>query len=91
MKIYYQCVEEGQGIYITNDDTGQYFPEQYYLWVEDEDIEYYQDLKSLEKAVENITRSKHLKSLDSCKKALESFSRKHHNCCYTLEQFSLVG
>lgn len=90
LKIYYQCVEEGQRIYITNDASGVYFPERYYLWVEDEDTtEYYQSLESLAKAVENITGSKHLTTLNSCRKALESFSRKHHNCCYTLEKFSV--
>lgn len=91
IKLYFQSEEPGMGIYTTNDDTGQYFPDQFYLWVEDEDTtEYYQDLKSLAEAVESITGSKHLTTLDSCKKALESFSRKHHNCCYTLEEFSLV-
>lgn len=90
IKLYYQSEEPGMGIYTTNDDTGQYFPQQYYLWVEDEDTEYYDNLESLIEAVERITGSKHLKSLDSCKKALESFSRKHHHCCYTLEEFSVV-
>lgn len=90
IKLYFQSEEPGMGLYTTNDDTGQYFPDQFYLWVEDEDTEYYQDLKSLAEAVESITGSKHLTTLDSCKKALESFSRKHHNCCYTIEQFSLV-
>ncbi len=78
------------GIYITNDDIGQYFPEHYYLYVEDVDTEYYQSLESLAKAVESITGSKHLTTLDACKKALESFSRKHDNCCYTFEEFVLT-
>lgn len=90
IKLYYQSEEPGMGIYITNDDTGTYFPERYYLWVEDEDTEYYQSLESLAKAVENITGSKHLTTLNSCRKALESFSRKHHQCCYTLEEFTVT-
>ncbi len=76
-------------IYVTNDDTGKYFPERFYLWVEDEDTEYYQSLESLAEAVENITKSKHLTTLDSCRKSLESFCKKHGNCCYTLEEFSI--
>ncbi len=89
LKLYYQCEEPGMCIYVTNDDTGKYFPERFYLWVEDEDTEYYQSLESLVEAVENITRSKHLTTLDSCRKALESFSKKLGNCCYTLEEFQI--
>lgn len=90
IKLYYQCIEEGQGIFTTNDSSGVYFPDRYYFWVEDEDTEYYESLESLTNAVENITGSKHLTTLSSCKKALESFSRKHHHCCYTLEEFTVI-
>ena len=31
--LYYQCKEPGMCVYKTNDDTGQFFPEKYYLWV----------------------------------------------------------
>ena len=90
IKLYYQCEESGMCIFKTNDDTGQYFPEKYYLWVEDGETEYYTTIEALANAVENITRSKNLKTLDSCKKALESYSRKNHDLCYTLEEFSVV-
>lgn len=90
IKLYYQCEESGMCIFKTNDDTGRYFPEKYYLWVEDGETEYYTTIEALENAVENITRSKNLKTLDSCKKALESYSRKNHDLCYTLEEFSVV-
>lgn len=87
IKLYYQCEESGMCIYKTNDDTGKYFPEKYYLWVEDNETEYYQDLSEVINAVEDITGSKNLKTLDSCIKALESYSRKHSDLCYTLEEF----
>lgn len=90
IKLYYQCEESGMCIFKTNDDTGQYFPEKYYLWVEDRETEYYTTIEALANEVENITRSKNLKTLDSCKKALESYSRKNHDLCYTLEEFSVV-
>ena len=77
-------------IYKTNDDTGEYFPERYYLWVEDNETQYHESLEELIKDVENITGSKNLKTLDSCKKALESYSRKNNDLCYTLEEFSVV-
>ena len=90
VKLYYQCEEAGMGIYQTNDDTGQYFPEKYYLWVEDGETMYHNTLDDLIKDVEETTGSKNLKTLDSCKKALETYSRKHHDLCYTLEEFSMV-
>lgn len=90
IKLYYQTEEPGMCIYITNDDTGEYFPDRFYFWVEDEDSEYYPSLEDLAKAVEGLTGSKHLTTLDSCGKALESFSKKHHNCCYTLEEFKIL-
>ena len=67
IKLYYQCEESGMCIYKTNDDTGRYFPEKYYLWVEDGETEYYTTIE-----------------------ALESYSRKNHDLCYTLEEFSVV-
>lgn len=91
VKLYFQCEESGMGIYQTNDDTGEYFPEKYYLWVEDSETQYHETLEGLINDVENITGSKNLKTLDSCKKALESYSRKNHDLCYTLEEFSVVN
>lgn len=90
VKLYFQCEESGMGIYQTNDDTGEYFPEKYYLWVENEDTEYYTSLKALATDVEKITGSQNLKSLDSCKKALETHSRNHSDLCYTLAEFEVV-
>ena len=91
IKLYYQSEESGMGIYITNDDTGQYFPERFYLWVENEETEYYDNLENLILDIEKITGSKNLKTLDSCRKALNSYSRKNSDLCYTLEEFSFVA
>ena len=88
--LYFQCEASGMGVYQTNDDTGQYFPEKYYLWVEDGTTEYYTNLEALIKEVESITGSKNLKTLASCKKALETYSRNHSDLCYTLEEFDLL-
>ncbi|MDE6083856.1 MAG: hypothetical protein K2G11_05160 [Muribaculaceae bacterium] len=79
------------GIYITNDDTGQYFPEKYYLWIENRETDYYDNLESLIQDVERITGSKNLKTLDSCRKALETYSRNNSELCYTLEEFNVVN
>ena len=90
IKLYFQCEESGNCVYETNDATGDYFPERYCFWVEDEDTEYYSTLEDLIIAVEGITGSKHLRTLDSCKKAMETYSRRYHDCCYTLEEFKVV-
>lgn len=90
VRLYFQCEESGMGIYQTNDDTGQYFPEKYYLWVEDGTTEYYTTLESMAKEVENITGSKNLKTLNSCRKSLKSYSRSHSDLSYTLEEFEVV-
>ena len=90
IKIYFQCEESGMCIYKTNDDTGQYFPEQFYLWVEDETTEYCNDLESLIREVQKITGSKNLKTLDSCEKALKTYSQKNHDLGYSIEEFSVV-
>ena len=88
--LYYQCEESGEGIYKTNDNTGQYFPEKYYLWVEDESTEYYNSLEGLIRDVEKMTGSKNLKTFDACEKALKTYSRKNHDLGYSIEEFSIV-
>ena len=90
LKIYYQTEEPGMEIYQTNDATGQYFPEEFYLDVEDFGPSYIDDLNQLCKQVEDITGSKHLATFDSCLKALETYSRRHHNFYYSLNRFEVV-
>lgn len=88
--LYYQCEEGGMCIYKTNDDTAEHFPEKYYLWVENRDTMYHETLEDLIEDVEEITGSKNMKTLDSCRKALETYSRKHSDLCYTLEEFTII-
>ena len=90
IKLYYQSEEPGMGIYITNDPAGEYFPDRYYLWVEDEDTDYYPTVESLAKAVEEITGSRHLTTFDACKKALAYYASRHHDLCYTIEEFKVI-
>lgn len=90
MKLYFQSEEPGQGIYTTNDDTGEHFPDQYYLWIEDDDTTYHETAESLCREVEQVTGSKHLSTVEACQKALKSYSKRHHNLGYSLEEFTLV-
>ena len=90
IRLYYQSEEPGMGIYVTNDPTGEYFPDRYYLWVEDEDTDYYPTVESLAKAVEEITGSIHLTTFDACKKALAYYAFRHRDLCYTIEEFKVI-
>lgn len=89
--LYYQTEECGEGIYKTNDSTGKYFPEKYYLWVECEETEYYDSLDKLIKEVQSITGSKNLKTFESCVEALESYSQQNDDLGYSLEEFSIIN
>lgn len=51
---------------------------------------YHETLEELLKNVESATGSKNLKTFDSCKKALETYSRNHSDLCYTLAEFDVV-
>lgn len=91
IKIYFQSEEPGCVIYETNDPTGEYFPDRFYLWDEISlDTGYYQTLDSLLKAVEKITGSKHLTTFNAAEKAMESHSRKHNHSSYEIQEFKVV-
>lgn len=90
IKLYYQCEEPDIGIYTTNDSSGLFFTDRYYLWIENGQTDYYSSLEDVIKAVESETGCKNLNTFDSCKKALESYSRQNHDLCYTLEEFKII-
>lgn len=91
IKIYFQSEEPGCVIYETNDPTGEYFPDRFYLWDEISlDTEYYQSLEGLLRAVEKMTGSKHLNTFSAAEKAMESHSRKHGHSSYEIQEFKVV-
>lgn len=91
IKIYFQSEEPGCVIYETNDPTGEYFPDRFYLWDEISlDTGYYQSLEGLLRAVEKITGSKHLNTFSAAEKAMESHSRKHGHSSYEIQEFKVV-
>lgn len=91
IKIYFQSEEPGCVIYETNDDTGEYFPDRYYLWDEISlDTGYYPSLDGLLRAVEKMTGSKHLNTFSAAEKAMESYSRKNGHSSYEIQEFKVV-
>lgn len=86
IKIYYQCEEPGMGIYITNDDTDLFFPDKYYLWIENEEPTYYSNFEELVDDVKEITGESELETLEDCEKAL----REHSMSVYEIVKYSFV-
>ncbi len=86
--VYYQAEEPGMIIYQTN--SFDYFPDRYYLYVEDEDAEYFESLDDLISAIEDITGKKDMKTLADCKAAMRFYAEEHDNLGYTLEKFELI-
>ncbi len=86
--IYYQAEEPGMIIYQTN--SFDYFPDRYYLYVEDGYTEYFEDIDDLIAAIKDITGKKELKTLADGKAAMEDYSEEHSNLGYSLHEFELV-
>lgn len=88
LDFYYLCEEPGMVIYITNDRRHKYFPERFYMWVEDREEQYYLSLKALCDMVQNITGKEDLKSFRDCRKALDKFCG--DDISYSLERVKVV-
>lgn len=73
LKLYYITEEPTCDIFTTNDTNGEYFPERYYLWIEDADTEYYRTFEDVRKAVEEVTGFDNLDTFVACCDALEDY------------------
>lgn len=71
IRLYYQCEVFEEGVVHTNDEAGAYFPDRYYLSVEDEDTEYFTTFEALARRVTNLTGVDNLTCFDTCEEALE--------------------
>ena len=88
ISIFYQCEEPGNCIFTTNDPTGDYFPDRYYLWDEIAmDNDYFGSLEALLKAVEEKTGSKHITTFKAAEKAMATYSRKNDGSSYDIQEF----
>lgn len=88
-KLYYQSEESGNSVYLTNDETGQFFPARFYLMLEDGHEEYYDTLESLIRDVEEITGFEDLDSFESCEDAIISYAE-DNEVYYCMEEFIVI-
>lgn len=91
IKVYYQCEEPGSTIYTTNNPTGEFFSDRYYLWDElSLDGIYYQTLDELLRAIEKMTGSRNLRTFKATEKATVSYSKKNGHSSYDIQEFKVV-
>lgn len=72
LKIYYRDEEPGCEVYNTNDSTGVYFPERYYLNTFD-DPQYFDTIEEAAKYVADLVGKEIEANVDSINEALESY------------------
>lgn len=81
LKIYYQSQEPLNGYYVTNDETGEWFPEMYYFEADNFNGQrYYDDFKKLAEDVEKITGKKG-RSFEACEQIMEQYATAHDSWC----------
>lgn len=88
LNFYYQCEELCMGIYITNDKRHKFFKDRYYVYVENEDSEYYSKLKDLCAYVERIT-GKAVKTFKQCEAVLKEYCGE--DLIFELEMIKVVN
>lgn len=89
-KIFYQESEPMEDIFYTNDHTGKYFPEIYFLDAENDDPEYFNSLEETMKRIEDITGTP-IKTEDDMNEALDLYLEVHgDDVWYSLHKFEVV-
>ena len=90
VKIYYQEEEPMEDIFYTNDHTGKYFPERYFLDAENEEPAYFNSLEDTIKRIEDITGTR-IKTEDEMNEALDLYLEAHgDDVWYSLHKFEVV-
>ena len=78
IKVYYREEECGCEIYHTNDTTGQYFPERYFLDNYDEPL-YYETIEEAAESVSGIVGHKVEANVKSITEALDEYEEEHED------------
>ena len=90
VKIFYQEEEPMEDIFYTNDHTGKYFPERYFLDAENEEPAYFNSLEDTIKRIEDITGTR-IKTEDEMNEALDLYLEAHgDDVWYSLHKFEVV-
>ena len=93
IKVYYLEQESGCEVFCTNDASGEYFPERYFL-DSYEDWEYFETLDEATKFVSNIIGYEVESSVDEIDKALNKYVEEHEeeneDIFYSFHEFKVV-
>ena len=93
IKVYYMEQESGCEVFCTNDASGEYFPERYFL-DSFEDWEYFETLDEAAKFVSKIIGHEVEPSADAIDKALDDYVEKHEeeneDIFYSFHEFKVV-
>lgn len=93
IKVYYMEQESGCEVFCTNDASGEYFPERYFL-DSFEDWEYFETLDEAAKFVSKIIGHEVEPSADAIDKALDNYVEEHEeeneDIFYSFHEFKVV-
>lgn len=93
IKVYYMEQESGCEVFCTNDASGEYFPERYFL-DSFEDWEYFETIDEAAKFVSNIIGHEVEPSADAIDKALDNYVEEHEeeneDIFYSFHEFKVV-
>ena len=93
IKVYYMEQESGCEVFCTNDASGEYFPERYFL-DSFEDWEYFETLNDAAKFVAKIIGHEVEPSADAIDKALDNYVEEHEeeneDIFYSFHEFKVV-
>ena len=94
IKVYFLEQESGCGVYYTNDASGDYFPERYFL-DSNEDWEYFETLDDAAEFVSKIVGYDLEPSVTAIQNALDAYVKKHEeeneDMFYSLHEFNVCN
>mgnify|MGYP003291435868 FL=1 len=93
IKVYYREEEPGCGVYYTNDTTGDYFPETYFLDSYDEQL-YFETIEEAAECVSGIVGYTVEAIIDAIQEALENYveqkERSGEEVFYSFHEFKVI-
>ena len=92
IKVYYREEEPGCGVYDTNDTTGCYFPERFFLDNTDEPL-YFETIEETSDHVSDLVGYKVAATVDDIQEALDKYVKQQENpndVFYCLHEFEVI-
>lgn len=90
IKVYYQEEEPGCEVYCTNDSTGKYFPDRYFLDNYDEPL-YFETIEEAAECVSSIVGHRVEATVDAITVALDEYEEEHEDedVFYSFHEFEV--